>query len=221
MLMPVLYTPAPQFVLVEPGVGMWIYAFGAANPFSSLVSPNLGWPQFAADFDGDGHMEMVYEFGTDGYGSMGIFDVVTQQVEWTWVGDIDTAYTLDYWEPVDYTGEGRSELVLHYYHDNGSSQVSQTRVYTFSSGGTALVGDVPAEPQMIMAYPNPTDGPIQFSGLGKEGGTYSVFDPSGRQIRSPQTITETMNIGALPAGTYFLRVAMPGGKRATRRIVLR
>lgn len=220
--MRVAYGVTPQYIRVEYGVGMWIYQYGAATPFSTFQYPEFWGPAFAADFDGDGHMEIAFFFGNTG--SVGVFDVVSQQIDWLWMETGNTRYDICWSceQPVDYTGEGRAELALfyHYSDDNWETETTETRIYTFSAEGTALVGDPPTQPEMITAYPNPTHGSIQFGGLEKQGGTFSVFDAGGRQVHKPQEIRETQNIGGLPPGAYFVRVITPNGNKVNRRIVL-
>ncbi|MBN2636957.1 MAG: CotH kinase family protein [Prolixibacteraceae bacterium] len=59
----------------------------------------------------------------------------------------------------------------------------------------------------ISAYPNPTRGIINFSGLGATYTTVDVFDISGIKLRSEEinSSSPTINLSGLSQGVYYLR----------------
>lgn len=215
----VINDPRPMFVRSEYGVGMWVFAYGASLPYASCTYENFIMPWYAADFDGDGHQEIVFSTGNEEtLGGVGVYDVSTRQVEASWPGDTVTSYSA-YWISADYNSDGRTDLVLEYDHDNGNgTYTSEIRVYTFSPTGTVSTDELSSgEPQGIVAWPNPTTGQVRFSGL-RPDTDYSLYDVGGRRVFGPFR-GSVQQLTRLSGGLLHLRADSDHGVGG-RKIVL-
>ena len=80
------------------------------------------------------------------------------------------------------------------------------------------VGLAEALLRSIVLSPNPTAGPLTIGGLTGKQATVTVFDASGALVRQRQLLNRQLDLGALPAGTYFLSIEV--GEATVRRMVV-
>ena len=66
----------------------------------------------------------------------------------------------------------------------------------------------------VLVYPNPTTGRVSIEAEGMRA--IQLFDLSGREVLSSQL--STLDLSALPAGTYLMRVDL-GGRATTTKII--
>ncbi len=120
---------------------------------------------------------------------------------------------------VSHTGAGALELV------NDDWSAAHNGDYYLSLNGADRTGDVlealatalPENEQRadarVIAYPNPTDGPLTVAiptGMGPA--RVRILDGAGRVVLAPGIVAASMTVdlGALPAGCYVMRCQGPG-----------
>ena len=85
---------------------------------------------------------------------------------------------------------------------------------------TSATTTEPAWAAALRLFPNPTGGPLTVRGLPADGRTRAVlYDLTGRRLRNFPRAAR-IDLGELPAGTYWLRLVRPGG-RVLRKVVRR
>ncbi|GAA4380639.1 T9SS type A sorting domain-containing protein [Hymenobacter koreensis] len=71
------------------------------------------------------------------------------------------------------------------------------------------------------AYPNPTDGPLEFrQPAGPAGASYTLHDLTGRCLQTGAVPgTQRLSLAELPSGVYILGIRLAGGnKQLVRRV---
>ncbi|MBF9223560.1 T9SS type A sorting domain-containing protein [Hymenobacter ruricola] len=104
------------------------------------------------------------------------------------------------------------------YEDNKSAQ-NQKMLLRYS--GVALAVRNTADPaRQLLAYPNPTAGPMQLSGALVGNETVRVYDAAGRLCQQGQVsdAKRTLDLSAQPAGLYHVQVTAPDGSVRSQRV---
>lgn len=75
---------------------------------------------------------------------------------------------------------------------------------------TASSGPIPKE--MLVIYPNPTDGPLTVKSEEGEYSRYRVYDVQGQLLKEDNMLNDKFNIRDLYPGTYFIHFLNQEGK---------
>ncbi|WP_310560759.1 T9SS-dependent choice-of-anchor J family protein [Flavobacterium sp.] len=65
---------------------------------------------------------------------------------------------------------------------------------------------------LLTVYPNPVRHELSFDGTGLEDAAVSIYDLSGRQMRSEKLSATVINVSALSSGIYILKVGRRFGR---------
>lgn len=115
-----------------------------------------------------------------------------------------------------YTVEKLNDLLVRVIHQFG--KVSQCTDANPAAFPTKLIATPQASNWSV--YPNPTFGPANLTFV-KPGGIVFLYDVNGKVLRRFPVITEqqTIELGDLPSGTYFLRHENDG-EVSTKRVMV-
>jgi hypothetical protein len=110
------------------------------------------------------------------------------------------------------------------YGYNGANSAStcytlRVQLGTASRGGDLITGDV----QKVSVFPNPASNAVNINLTGFTGRSdVSLFDVNGRMIlhREVNTVNSQLNISALPAGIYMMKIKN-GGKEVNMTKIIK
>jgi hypothetical protein len=72
----------------------------------------------------------------------------------------------------------------------------------------------------LTLYPNPARGTLQLNSLNLEIREVKVYNMAGVQIKVPALLENRLNVEALPAGRYILRITTKDGETISRNFVV-
>jgi hypothetical protein len=76
----------------------------------------------------------------------------------------------------------------------------------------------PGVDEKIFIYPNPTYDRIEVNASNSYPKSYSIFDPSGKRLKTWPGISTTLDLSEFPPGIYILNIQFPN-QQVNRRIV--
>ena len=68
--------------------------------------------------------------------------------------------------------------------------------------------------------PNPTNGKLRVEGLANPGGSYQIFDASGRSLEKGDLVSDRIDLAEYHGGIYYLQISQ-GGDYWIKKFVLR
>lgn len=100
--------------------------------------------------------------------------------------------------------------VNNYYYTTSDHLPVSAR---FQFATLATTQFTPTAPKPLVLYPNPVATELQLEGTGLEpNAEVTVYDLTGRPMRSEKTNAHTLNVAALPTGLYILKAGKRLGK---------
>ncbi|MEM9525459.1 MAG: BNR-4 repeat-containing protein [Bacteroidota bacterium] len=120
-----------------------------------------------------------------------------------------------------FNGVLRDDKLYLYLMEEGSSSddAQPLRVKTYQlSGGTSSAQEPNQDLAPLRVFPNPTTGLLNIPDT-KIGSDFSVFTAQGQHLQAGKISGNTIGLGDLAPGTYFLRVSNREGKRVSKIII--
>lgn len=141
-----------------------------------------------------------------------------QYVEWDF-GDgspVETSLSPTH----DFADLGYYPVTLRIYDKDFRCCDSVTHLVYVDTTNHVGVQDFSAMDLEVNVFPNPTDSKVSVTAEGTTLNAITVFDRMGRTIKtwSPESPSTMLDLEALPAGTYLLKIETPKG-RVTRQVV--
>ncbi|WP_263602244.1 T9SS type A sorting domain-containing protein [Chryseobacterium sp. PET-29] len=89
---------------------------------------------------------------------------------------------------------------------------------TLTRASALATGEVVAEKQKIMLYPNPAKETVSFKNADKIKSA-DIFDSAGRKIRTVKVDGKEINISDLKSGSYYLEITLKDGSTTFEQLI--
>lgn len=115
-----------------------------------------------------------------------------------------------------------SNINIFYARKTGSTTIGNhgsLRDYATLTRASALAtGEVVAEKQKMMLYPNPAKETVSFKNADKIKSA-DIFDSAGRKIRTVKVEGKEVNISDLKSGNYYLEITLKDGSTTFEQLI--
>jgi N-acetylneuraminic acid mutarotase len=218
-------------------MGDYIYTgFGHGNTFISnewyrYDPANEEWTQVAT-LPGEGRVAGTqFSFNGKGYilsGDGGDHTSMEEGEFWSYDPELDLWEQLpshpgwSRWAPTSFIINGWVYLLSGPTNIGGSLNYSPSNNYRFQLEETAVSNqEVTAEADLFEVFPNPFASRVELNWTGDYAGTAGelrVINSLGRVVLQNSQLTNSLDLGFLPAGIYHIE-AIVGEKRVVKRVV--